>query len=149
MHRVLRLLVPCIAAAIALPAVAGPSSDALANCLVDKSSGRDRKDLARWFVVALSAHPEISGMFTMTPAEREDADRKTGRLFTRLVSVDCANEMRAAVKADGSQAFKTGFGKLGEVAVQELMSDAKVQASMNTMEKYIDSDAVKAALAAK
>jgi len=147
MRPVLRLLAACLATAIAAPAAAGPATDAVSTCLVDHTSSRDRKDLARWFVIAMSAHPEIKTMLTIGAQAHEDADRKTANLFMRLITVDCPTEMRAAMQADGQLAFKVAFGKLGEVAVQELMTDPDVRASMGGVEKYIDNARLREALA--
>ena len=147
MHRALRILAACLCAATALPSVAGPVSDVASTCLVDHTSGRDRKDLARWFVIAMSAHPEIRTMLTISQEVKEQADRKTGDLFTRLLAVDCPAEMKAAMQADGQLAFKVAFGKLGEVAVQELMTDRDVTASLGAADKYMDAAKVKDALA--
>ncbi len=147
MRRAFRILATCLATAIALPALASPASDAASNCLVDHTNGRDRKDLVRWFVIAMAAHPEINTMLTISPATKDDANRRTGELFTRLIAVDCTAEMKAAIKADGQIAFKTAFGKLGQVAVQELMSDPSVAASMGAVDNYVDSARLRDALA--
>ncbi|MCK9685053.1 hypothetical protein [Scleromatobacter humisilvae] len=147
MRPAFRILAACLSAAIALPAAASQASDAAASCLVDHTNGRDRKDLARWFVIAMSAHPEIRTMMTISPPVHEEADRKTAALFTRLIAVDCTVEMKAAMQADGQLAFKVAFGKLGEVAVQELMSDPGVTASLGAIDKYMDSARIRDALA--
>ncbi len=146
MRRAFRLLAACLATAIALPALASPATDAASSCLVDHTSGRDRKDLARWFVLAMSAHPEISTMLKVSPDMRDAANRQTGELFTRLIAVDCTAEMKAAIQSDGQAAFKAAFGKLGEVAVQELMADPNVAAAMGGVDHYVDSAKVKDAL---
>ena len=36
-----------------------PAGDALGRCLADNTTGRGRKDLARWVFVSMAAHPEI------------------------------------------------------------------------------------------
>ena len=146
MNKLGRHLCLLVAACTALPAFADPATDALSTCLVDHTSGRDRKDLARWVILAMAVHPETRPMFSITPEARDGADRVVGRLFQRLVTVDCAEQMRAATHANGELAIKSAFSNLGQVAVQELMSDPQVQASMSGFTKYIDRDAVNKAL---
>ena len=58
----------------------------------------------------------------------------------RLMTVDCVDETRAAAEKDGALAMKLAFSKLGEVAMQELMSNPAVQASFGGLDRYIDRD---------
>ncbi len=138
MRQVLSAITLCVAATLALPAHATPTSEALGECLVDKTTGHDRKLLARWIFVTMSAHPELHDMFVMTAQTKDTADEDTAKLFMRLVTVDCVAETRAAVDKDGVAAMKLAFGKLGEVAMRELMSNPAVQASFNGLDRYID-----------
>ena len=54
-----------VASVIVLVTLVAPSGatyatdEALSRCLADNTSGRDRKDLARWVFFAMAAHPEI------------------------------------------------------------------------------------------
>src|SRR3982751_4847671 len=50
----------------ALPAIAGPASQSLGTCLADNTSGRDRKELAKWIFVAMSAHPDMKDVAGVT-----------------------------------------------------------------------------------
>ena len=149
MRQVLSAIAVCVAASFALPVHATPTSDKLGECLVDKTTGHDRKLLARWIFVTVSVHPELHDMFVMTPQTRDTADQETANLFMRLVTVDCINETRAAVEKDGSPAMKLAFSKLGEVAMQELMSNPAVQASFGGIDRYIDRNKLRDAFASK
>ena len=140
MRQVLSAIALCVAASFALPAHATPSSDALGECLVDKTTGHDRKLLARWVFVTMAAHPELHDMFVMTDQTRDAANQETANLFMRLVTVDCVNETRTAVDKDGALAMKLAFSKLGEVAMQELMTNPAVQASFGALDHYLDRD---------
>lgn len=140
MRQVLSAIALCVAASFALPAHATPTSDALGQCLVDKTTGHDRKLLARWIFVTMSVHPELHDMFVMTAQTRDAANQETANLFMRLMTVDCVDETRAAAEKDGALAMKLAFSKLGEVAMQELMSNPAVQASFGGLDRYIDRD---------
>ncbi len=142
MRPAFRILAACLAAAIAAPAFASPTTDALSECLVDHANGRDRKNLARWMIFAMAVHPETKSTFAITPEAKEAADRGAAQLFQRLMAVDCASELHAAFKTDGQVATQMAFARLGQVAVQELMADPSVKVAISDFTKYVDMDAV-------
>jgi len=47
--------------AITSSALASPASEALGNCLIDNTTGKERKLVATWTLVALASHPELVG----------------------------------------------------------------------------------------
>ena len=63
----------------------------------------------------------------------EAASKGAGELFTRLLTDACANEAKAALKAGGPMAIQVGFQTLGQLAMQELMTDRDVAASMGRL----------------
>ncbi len=136
--RSLALAVTASSALLALPAVAGPQTVALGNCFADHTTGKDRKDLARWVFVAVAAHPAIRDLSTVTPAIQDASNQTAADLFTRLLTVDCRDATRAAVKADGSTAIRGAFESLGQLAMQELMSDKSVTDVMSGLERHVD-----------
>lgn len=144
------LLAPATAAVLltlSSPAIFAQSPvDALSRCLTDGTTGKERKDLARWLFTAMAAHPEIKDMSKVTPAEQEQFTKAAGATFTRLLSETCAKETKAAVAAGGSAALQAGFSVLGQMAMQELMSNPQVAGAMSTLEQHIDRAKVEAAL---
>ncbi len=124
------------------PVVAGPAVDALSECMADNSSGRDRKDLARWVFVAMSAHPEMRDIAGSLDSARESTNQTMGKLVTRLLAESCPEQTRAAMQQEGSVALQISFGVLGQLAMQELMSSQAVSASVGGFEKYIDKEKV-------
>lgn len=116
----------------------GPSSP-LAACLADHSTGKDRKDLARWMFAAMSQHPAIADLSSATPAVRDQANREMGAIVTRMLTVDCVKETRAAVTGGDSKAvFEQAFGQLGQLAMQEIMTDPNVAKGLQDLPKYMD-----------
>jgi hypothetical protein len=114
-------------------------SDALGKCLADNTTGKDRKELAKWIFLAMAAHPEIkqyTNANTLTGVE--ESSHTVATLITRLLTDSCADETRAVVKVDGSAALKLSFEKLGQLAMQELMSDRSVTESVGHFERYLD-----------
>ncbi|HEY8974107.1 MAG TPA: hypothetical protein VIN75_07805 [Burkholderiaceae bacterium] len=138
MRHILRLAAFALAAALAAPAFASPTSDALSACLVDKSTGRDRKDLARWIVVAVSSHPDMQDMFVLNQAMRETANKTAADIIMRLVTVECVDQARASAAVDGGSSWGQAFGKLGEVAMKELTTNPAVATSFEDPVKYMD-----------
>lgn len=118
----------------------------LGQCLADNTSGRDRKDLARWVFLAMAAHPEIKDLSKATPADANGASQATGALFTRLLTQSCAKEARMAMAAGGANALQLAFQTLGQLAMQELMSDGNVAQSMNAIERHVDQKKINEAL---
>jgi hypothetical protein len=144
-----KLLTLGILVGISFQATAGPATDSLAACLADSTSGKDRKDLAKWVFTAMSAHPEIKEIVTVQEKDREQMDQVMATLLTRLITVNCLEQARKASKEDGSNGFKTAFAALGQLAMQELMTNSEVTKSIGAFEKYVDTSKFKAAFGDK
>lgn len=141
MHRIFLVLLAC---GLAQQAQAQQPVDTFAKCLAENTTGRDRKDLARWVFVAMGAHPEMRAIATLPASAAEQASVVTGQLFTRLVAESCAAEAKTAVKAVGPSAIQSAFAVLGQLAMQELMTDKDVSAAMGAVEKHIDAGKIQA-----
>ncbi len=140
--RTTRLLAAALAASALCgsPVVlAGPAETAAATrCLADNTTGRDRKDLARWIFLAIAAHPEMKEMSKASAEQQEQAQRAVAGLFSRLVGETCATEVRALVQTEGPAALGKPFEVLGQLAMQELMSNGDVKANVGGFERFID-----------
>ena len=114
--------------------------DALKTCVADNTSGKDRKDLAKWVFFAMAAHPEIKPYVGANVAGPADESSKTmATLVTRLLTDSCVGEVKAVMKTgQGSQAVKLAFTTLGALAMQELMADKAVQDAMGSFGRYVD-----------
>jgi len=144
-----RPLIFLVLAATAAVAHAQPSVDAFGKCLADNTSGKDRKDLARWLFVAMGAHPEMKAISSINPSAPEDSSRVSGALFNRLIIEACPKEAKAAVDAVGPIAFQSAFAVLGQLAMQELMTDKNVNTSMGLLQKYVDNAKVQSVFTGK
>jgi hypothetical protein len=132
------IVVACLVA-MSLPSFAQQAeTQALAGCVGAKSTGQDRKDLAKWLFTAMAAHADMKPLAAVPEDVAEGASKTAGALFTRLLAEDCANEAKAALKAGGPMAIQVGFQTLGQLAMQELMTDKDVAASMGRLDKYLD-----------
>src|SRR5579862_555193 len=91
--------------------------DALKTCVMDNTSGRDRKDLAKWVFFAMAAHPEIKQYADANArAGADESSQKMAALVTRLLTESCVNEVRAAMNTgQGSQTLRLAFETLGQL----------------------------------
>jgi hypothetical protein len=122
------------------------AAQTLGTCLADNTTGKDRKDLARWIFTALAAHPEIESLSAVTDAGREEASRDMGLLFTRLLSESCPEEVRIAVDREGGSVIGAAFEILGRVAMQELMHNDQVSSAMEGVAPFIDTERLQAVM---
>lgn len=133
-----RLITVVAILAISFAADGRAQSDALATCIADNTSGRDRKDLATWMFLAMAAHPEIKPYLISKASEAADESaRKMAALVTRLLTDSCVKEVKALTK-EGPAAFRAAFERLGALAMQELMADKSVTESFGLIERYLD-----------
>lgn len=125
-------------AALSLPSFAQSESDALTRCIADSTTGKDRKDLARWLFIAMAAHPDMKSISNVPPAVAEEATRTAGSMFTRLLADSCPQQIKAAIRAGGPMAIQGAFQVLGQLAMQELMTDKDVMSAMSMLDRYLD-----------
>ena len=127
-------------------AMASPSSEALGACMADALTGKERKNLAQWIFFAIAAHPEIRRFANVSTQDQTQIDQYTGQLITRLLTEDCAPQVRVALQKDGNEALNSAFETVGKVAMQELMTDKDVNASISGYAKYLDEQKVRQVL---
>ena len=122
-----------------LSASAQAPIEPLSRCLADNTTGKDRKDLARWVFFGMAAHPEIRQYATPDVTMSADKTNKVvADIFTRLLTDVCATQTRAVMQQGGPVALQSAFQSLGQLAMQELVSNAEVNASMAAFQKHID-----------
>ncbi len=132
-------------AAQSQPAAAGT----LPQCLADSTTGKDRKDLARWIFFSIAAHPDMKPhiMASAQPVA-EETNKLAAGIFTRLLTESCLAPTQAAFKQGGPMAIQSAFETLGRLAMQELMSNPDVSANMGKFESHIDRDKMNKAFSA-
>lgn len=134
------VLMGALAAALAAPGIAsaGVYTDEMTKCLVSSATPADNETLVKWVFAALSAHPAVKPMTTVTQAQREEYSRAAVRLMERLLLQDCRKQSIMAIKVDGSSAVEGSFGVLGQVAFRGLMSDPGTMANISGLATYVD-----------
>ena len=143
----MKRLLLCVSLAAGTFAVhAQPTVDELSKCLAENTTGRDRKDLAKWIFVAMAAHPDMKAVANIAASAPTDSSRTAGLLFTKLIAESCPDQTKAAIAAVGPVALQSAFTVLGQLAMQELVADKDVAAGMGLLQKYVDSEKLKAVL---
>lgn len=136
----------CAAILSPMPALAGPDAEVLGACLADNTSGKDRKDLARWIFLAMAAHPDLRDLTAADDRLRTDSNKGMASLVTRLLTVDCVVQARTAVQSEGGAGMSSAFKSLGELAMRELMSNPNVTAAVMGYTPFIDRKKFEAAM---
>ena len=140
-----------LAAVLALPlmataAHAGPSTDALTQCLINSANAEDHNVLEQWIFAMVTRHPSVAGMTAISDAQRAEINRKAGALFTRLLTDNCGAQVKRAYKDEGEPAIEASFANLGAAAMQDIMADPSVQAAGNDIQTYVDNKKLNALL---
>lgn len=137
-----------LASSILRPAVAGPYGDDLSKCLVKSTSSEDKSQLVEWIFFSIALNPRVAALTSIPDTKRDEANAKTGELFTRLIADSCKVETQQAVMYEGTAAISGAFQLLGQVAAQEIFADPAVVKGTEAFTKYIDSDRIEKALGA-
>ena len=119
---------------------AGIYIENLSKCLVKSTSTEDRTALVKWMFSAASLHPAAQSITTVSKQQRDETNKNTADLLTRLLTHSCEQETKKAVEFEGSITIQTSFQVLGEVAGRELFSNPEVNDGMSEMGKYLDQD---------
>jgi|GEM_PF-2397908 len=113
-------------------------ANALGRCFVNKSTGDDRMAVARWMLAGMASAPRMADVAKVDPSRKVEADKGMAAVFTRLMTIDCANEARPLFLAKSKAAFETAGGALGEIAMKELLSDPKAAEGLSGYIQYLD-----------
>ncbi|MGY1459849.1 hypothetical protein ACW5F0_14590 [Luteimonas sp. A534] len=131
------------------PAVAhgGVYSDSLAKCLVERTSDQDKILLAKWIFTVIAAHPSAASLATVDGHQKSEVVEGTGKLFETLLTESCHEETAKAVRYEGSEALGISFKVLGEIAMNTLLTDPKVQAETENFMQHVDAKKLEQAFA--
>lgn len=148
MNNFFKVFVLSMALVIGAPVFADSLTNELANCLVDNLNGKERKNLAIWIFLSMAAHPEIKSYSNASPKDIKESDEFVGKLLTRLLTVDCSNQLKKAHSSD-PLAGQKAFELVGKVAMQELMANEDVMKSLTNYVQYADLEKVNKILSKK
>lgn len=128
---------------------AGIYTDDLSRCLVEKSTTEDKLALVKWMFTAMSLHPAVQNIATVSSKQRDVADKAMADLMVNLLSVECLEQSKKAIKYEGETAIQSSFKILGEIAAKELFANPEVAKGLSSLDQYIDSETLNARLGIK
>ena len=134
----LTLVVLIAVAAVPSISRAGVYTDDMTKCLVESTSKDDRLTLVRWMFAAMSQHPAVASLTTVSDGDIEKANASVGALFMKLLTKTCVEATRKAVRYEGAFAIQASFQALGQVATMDLFADPNVLKVMSGLEKHAD-----------
>lgn len=121
-------------------AIAGPASDSLGTCMIESLGSKDKKQLGQWIFFAMATHPDTKE-YSRVPADiQKGTNEYVGKLVTQLLSESCAEKVKIAAREEGPDAIKTAFELVGKIAIQELMTNKEVSASIADYAKFVDNE---------
>lgn len=144
--KILKNIILFIAIGFCSSVWAGPYADELGKKLVSTTAAEEKALFVRWMFVAMSLHPDLKDMSSITLEQREEANRKVGELLTRMLTVTCAAEAKEAIKYEGVSAMQSAFQLFGQIAARELFTNKEVTKGMADLEKYFDAEKIKKTL---
>lgn len=137
----LTLVVPVAASAqeIAYP---NEASRDLAQCIALSTTGKDRILTAQWFATSIGAGESMQGVVTINPDAKKAIDKSMGELFTRIFTQDCRAQSAPLLKASDTAGIQSAGGRLGQIAMVELMNDPLVKTSLLDYLIHVDTAAI-------
>jgi hypothetical protein len=117
---------------------AGVYSDDLSRCLVESSTSSDKLVLVKWMFTAMSLHPAVKSIASVSAKQLDDSNKETSELFIKLITETCKGQTIKAITYEGAEAIQSSFTVFGQVAAKELFSNPDVAAGMAGLEKYMD-----------
>lgn len=127
----------------ATSAIAGPYSDDMTRCLVEATTDAEKNQLVKWMFSAISAHPAISSMSSISFSDREQINKETAEMFVTLLTETCREETVKSVKYEGPQSISIAFEVFGQVAAQGMFSNPQVAKEVANLGNYADKEKLK------
>jgi len=118
--------------------LSGPATDRLSVCIVEHTSQEDIISLVRWIFIAVAAHPDVNDLSDFSDIAETKADVEVARIFQKLMTKDCVEEVKTALIIDGDVAIEASFTILGKVATESLMDNQNVIERTQGFIPYVD-----------
>lgn len=146
MNNFIKIITLTTILAFSASASANSATDTFAQCLVDNLNGKERKSLAKWIFFAIGSHPEIKSYSNATEDAVDESNKYVGELISKLLLVNCPEELKSANKSD-PLAIQKAFELVGQVAMQELMTNTDTMQALTNYTKYADLEKITKLLA--
>ena len=113
---------------------AGQYSNNFANCLMQKTTERDKVVLVRWAFSAMAHHSALKEEFNIPKSKFTKHEIAVADYVQYILGTVCFKEAKNVLKYEGDEAFLKAFEMLGEIAFLSLMQEESVS---NALENYV------------
>lgn len=141
------VLVAALAAGPTAPAHAGPSADALSQCLVQSTTEQDKADLVRWMFASEAQHPAVEEFASVSPERRTEMSKTVAAVFERLLTRDCQTQFADARANEGEKTVSVSFSILVQTALQGLIENPSVSSALSAVDDHLNKEKISAAMA--
>ena len=123
--------------------LAGQYSDKFANCLMQKTTDRDKIVLVRWAFSALAHHSALRDEFNIPKSKFTKHEIAVADYVQYILGTVCFKETKNVLKYEGDEAFLKGFELLGEIAFLSLTNETAVARALENYVIHIDPEFIK------
>ncbi len=122
---------------------AGQYSNNFANCLMEKTTERDKVVLVRWAFSAMAHHSALKEEFNIPKSKFTKHEIAVADYVQYILGTVCFKETKNVLKYEGDEAFLKAFEMLGEIAFLSLMEEATVSNALENYVTHIDPEFLK------
>ena len=122
---------------------AGQYSDKSSNCLMQKTTDRDKIVLVRWVFSVIAQHSALNSEFQISDDKIRNHEIAVADYMQYILGTVCFEETKNVLNYEGVDAFGDAFELLGELAMLSLMEDQNVNAAFENWIKYLDPNFLK------
>ena len=123
--------------------LAGQYSDKFANCLMQKTTDRDKIVLVRWAFSALAHHSALKDEFNIPKSKFTKHEIAVADYVQYILGTVCFKETKNVLRYEGDEAFLKGFELLGEIAFLSLTNETAVAEALENYVIHIDPEFIK------
>ena len=123
--------------------LAGQYSDRYANCLMQKTTERDKIVLVRWVFSVIAQHSALSTEFQISSDKVRNHEIAVADYMQYILGSVCFQETKDVLNYEGVDAFGEAFELLGELAMLSLMEGQRVNVAFENWIKYLDPNFLK------
>ena len=109
-------------------------SNKFANCLMQKTTERDKIVLVRWAFSAMAHHSALKEEFNIPKSKFTKHEIAVADYVQYILGTVCFKETKNVLKYEGDEAFLKGFELLGEIAFLSLTNETAVA---EALENYV------------
>lgn len=127
-------------------ALSGTASENLKKCIAQSSSSKDNVTLTKWIAKAFVAHPALTEILAMKPADKINIDREFAAFAEKILITDCKKQTVDTLQTEGLPALQDALETLSQQLIKELSSNPEVIKEIGLFATHIDQNKLLAAL---